>query len=88
MGARARDIEELEDLLNNAESDEKLCNQAIEIIERLVEEKKKAAYRGDDFLSQKIAEQEKDFVQVIRNIENRRHPHALDKFKEYCRKNS
>lgn len=88
MGARARDIEELEDLLNNAESDEKLCNQAIEIIERLLEEKKKAEYRGDAFLSQKIAEQEKDFVQVITNIENRRHPHALDKFKEYCRKNS
>lgn len=84
--SRARDIEELEDLLNNAESDEKLCDQAIEVVERLVDEKKRARYRGDYAQSQKLAKDEKDFFEVIEKIEARRHAHALDKFKEYCKK--
>lgn len=88
MTNRARDIEELEDLLNGAESDEKLCDQAIEIIERLVEEKKRARYRGDYAHEQSLAQQERDFQNIILDIEKRRHPNTLDKFKEFCRNNS
>lgn len=83
--SRARDIEELEVLLNNAESADKLCNQAIEIIERLVEEKRKARYRNDHAREQTLREQERDFQNVLEEIERRRHASTLDKFKEYCR---
>jgi hypothetical protein len=44
--SRARDIEELEALWLGGDSDEKVCDQAIEIVERLVYEKRRARVRN------------------------------------------
>ncbi len=83
--SRARDIEELEALWVDGATDEKVCDQAIEIIERLVYEKRRAHVRKDEAREESLREQERDFDDLIKKIDDRKHAHALDKFKEYCR---
>jgi hypothetical protein len=83
--SRARDIEELEALWLGGDSDEKVCDQAIEIVERLVYEKRRARVRNEPAREESLKEQERDFDSLIERIDKARHAHALDKFKEYCR---
>ena len=83
--SRARDIEELEALWVGGATDEKVCDQAIEIIERLVYEKKRAWHRNDKAYQESLKDQERDFGDLIKKIDKSRHVNALDKFKEYCR---
>lgn len=88
MADRARDIQELADLLDGAESDERLSNQAIEIHERLIDEKSRARHKNDGVRARVLVEQEEDFCAVKKEIMDRRHSRVLEKYTEWCKRNS
>ncbi|MDO8521430.1 MAG: hypothetical protein Q7S52_04905 [bacterium] len=83
MTDRAADIEDLEKMLNGGGSDEDLCSRSIEIFERLAEEANRYRYSGSGTQRNRIEDEVRDFADVIKQIERRRHEHALDRFKEY-----
>jgi len=86
---RATDIADLEKMLNDGESDAELCKRSIEIFERLKEEERRVRRTSNSAAAgQRIKEEVADFEQVIRQIENRRHEHALDAFKKFLDKRS
>lgn len=79
---RAADIADLEIMLNNALSDAELCARSVEIYERLKEAKKNMRYRVDIDEAKRIDKECLDFIRVLGEIKVRRHPKALDQFKE------
>ena len=83
---RAADIADLEAMLNNALSDAELCARSVEIYERLKEAKKNMRYRVDIDEAKRIDKECLDFVRVLGEIRDRRHPKALDHFKEQIKK--
>lgn len=83
---RAADIADLETMLNNALSDAELCARSVEIYERLKEAKKNLRYRVDIDEAKSIDQQCLDFLSVLGQINDRRHPKALDKFREEVKK--
>lgn len=83
--ARAADIQDLEKMLNDGEGDEDLCDRAVEIFERLRDEERRFRYFVNSPERKRVEDETKDFVHVIDEINERRHEHALDKFKEYLK---
>ena len=86
MPKRAKDIEELEWLLNNAGSDKELCDKAIEIVDRLIYEVKQYQKMGDQALLDEIERQSDDFLSILEEIKRRKHDHVLDDFFNYGKK--
>lgn len=78
---RAADIADLETMLNNGLSDAELCARSVEIYERLKEAKKNMRYRVDIDEAKRIDTECLDFIRVLGEIKDRRHPKALDQFK-------
>ena len=83
---RAADIADLEEMLNNALSDAELCARSVEIYERLKEAKKNMRYRVDIDEAKRIDQECLDFINVLGEIKDRRHPKALDQFKAEIKK--
>lgn len=83
---RAADIADLEKMLDDGEGDEDLCNQAIKIFERLRDEVKQHRQSGSGAQKNRIMGEARDFADVIKQVERRRHEHALDGFKKYLEK--
>ncbi len=81
VAKRAADIADLEAMLNNALSDAELCARGVEIYERLKEAKKNMRYRVDIDEAKRIDIECLDFIRVLSEIKDRRHPKALDQFK-------
>lgn len=83
--SRAPDVADLEKMLDDGKSDDELCDRAIEIVERLRAEARRFRYSGNTREQDRIEAEGADFANVIEQIDKRRHPHALDRFKEYIR---
>lgn len=86
--SRARDIEELEALWQGGASDEKVSDQAIEIVDRLEYEMKRARVNNDQAREELLNEQKRDFKSLINIINNVKHAHFLDKYIKYCKSRS
>lgn len=81
--ARAKDIADLEKMLDDGEGDDALNQRAIEIVERL-EYEEKLARQNMKIRDMDIVDAErKDFERVIADIQRRRHAHVLDTFTTY-----
>ena len=80
MSKRAADILDLEHMLDNGLGDDMLCRRAIEIYERLIEEKKKFRYRISIEEAGVVDAQCADFKRVLKIIKRRRHAKVLDQF--------
>lgn len=83
MANRAPDIVDLEKMLNDGEGDRDLCARSKEIFERLRDEAKRYQYSGNLSEKARVKDEVRDFANVIKEIEERRHEHALDEFKQY-----
>ncbi len=86
MSARSKDIEELEWLLDNAGSDKELCDKAIEIADRILQDIKQLEQMFDVLIYDKIVKDSEDFEPVLRSIKRRKHEHVLDDFFAHGRK--
>ena len=86
MSTRSKDIEELEWLLDNAGSDKELCDKAIEIADRILEDMKRFEQKHDLQVYDKIEKDCQDFETLLRNIKRRKHEHVLDEFFVHGRK--
>ena len=81
--ARAKDIADLEKMLDDGEGDDAINKRAIEIVERL-EYEEKLARQNMKIRDMDIVDAErKDFERVIGDIKRRRHEHSLDTFATY-----
>lgn len=81
---RAKDIIELERLLNDGEGDDMLCAQAIKIFERLEREMNDAGRRQSDVLRREAIKRERaDFKVVLQSIRDRRHAGVLNQYDQY-----
>lgn len=83
---RATDIADLEKMLNDGEGDGDLCNRAIEIFERLRGEAHRLKQPVHAKERARIEAEAQDFVNVVGQIKQRRHEHALDQFEDYLDK--
>lgn len=82
--ARAKDIADLEKMLDDGEGDAALNQRAIEIVERLEYEEKLARQNMNVSGMETIARERADFERVIADIQRRRHDHVLDVFTDYA----
>lgn len=87
MTINAPDIRDLEKMLNDGEGDASLSRRAIEIIERLDDERRRARYKMDYRTCERLAEEDADFKRVIGEILRRRHDHVLDRFFGHIERN-
>ena len=78
--ARAKDIADLERMLDDGEGDSSLNQRAIEILERIEYEGKLARQNMNIKGIETIEAETKDFERVIADIQRRRHEHVLDTF--------
>lgn len=82
---RAADIDDLERMLNDGDGDDVLNARAIEIFERLRDELKRFKYSPSVSEKDRLKAEVEDFEDTLKQIEARRHEHALDRFKEYLK---
>ncbi len=87
MASTAGDINDLEKKLNDGESDKVLNTLAIEIYQRVRHEVLQAKRKKDHIALAFLKQQVEDFGEILASIENRRHAHVLDEFKEYTYRN-
>lgn len=75
---RAPDIVDLENKLNNVDTDEALSSRAIEICERLQEEIREATQRARYMRIANLEDERLDFERVLTLIRHRRSAQVLD----------
>jgi hypothetical protein len=80
---QAPDIADLERMLNEGGSADEINSRAIEIFERLEEEARRAKRNADVSAKGRVIRDAHDFDRVMKQIEARKHPIFLEKFKKY-----
>ena len=79
-----QDIEALERMLNDAEGDDMLNTQAIEIYVRLQRSINRARQKRDSYLMSVLRKENVEFERVLKEIGARRHAHVLDRYHQYA----
>lgn len=80
MLTRSNDIAELDWFLNNAGSDNEICDKAIEIADRIIRDMKELEQTTDPTLYDKMQRDCDDFEFVLKQIKDRKHKNVLDHF--------
>jgi hypothetical protein len=86
MVSTASDIIELERKLEDGEGDDALNDLAIEIFERLSDERSEAKFRRRKALLRLLEQQNGEFGRILLEIKKRRHLNVLDKYAEHVKR--